>query len=76
MTGFSVTQAPDARTASAAIPALIEALKDENELVRMATNEALRRITAGESGHREDDAGPPGPGESDPGRQSRRFPGP
>ncbi len=54
--------------AKAAVPALIEALKDENELVRMAADKALKRITDWESGNREDDAGPPGLGESDPGR--------
>ncbi len=54
--------------AKAAVPALIEALKDENENVRNAADGALRKITDGESGDREDDAGAPGLGESDAGR--------
>ncbi len=54
--------------AKAAIPALIEASKDEYGRDREAADEALWEITEGESGDREDDAGPPGPGESDPGR--------
>ncbi len=54
--------------AKAAAPALKEALKDENELVRKATGEALRKITEGECGDREDNTKPPRPGESDPGR--------
>ena len=58
--------------AKAAVPALIESLKEAeksgNELVWNATDNALRKITEGESGDREDAAGPPGLGESDPGR--------
>ncbi len=54
--------------AKAAVPALSEALKDEYGLVRKATDVALRKITEGQSGDRKDDAGAPGPGESDPER--------
>ncbi len=54
--------------AKAAVTPLMEAFKDENGLVRKVADEALRNITVGESGDREDDAGPPGPGESDSGR--------
>ena len=54
--------------AKAAVPALSEALKNEHGLVRKAADKALKKITEGESGDREDDAGPPGLGESDPGR--------
>ncbi len=46
--------------AKAAVPALIE-LKHERRFVRRAADEALRKITEGESADREDDVGPAGP---------------